>query len=361
MTVYNISLSYALHHHGPAPTRVYNPLIALLQAVRTHGSIAAAAKALNVSYRHAWGQFKRYEADLGQALLVWEKGRAAQLSSFGLKLVYAEREAQARLSAQIESLHAELERSFAMAFEPQAQVLTLFASHDNALSLLRSHCAEQQLYLDVQFTGSVDALRALNEGRCDMAGFHTLRDAAAGSLTQRTCSPLLQPGLHKLIGFAHRVQGLILAPGNPLQLHNLSDVAMRHARFSNRALGTGTRLLLDELLLQQGIKSGQITHYRKSEPSHSAVAQAIADGKSDCGLGIAAAAAAQGLDFVPLVTERYDLVCLKSALQQDAVRSLCSLLAQACWRKKINTIAGYSALDSGKVLSLSKILPWWDF
>ncbi len=359
--MYNITLSYALQKDGSPASQVHNPLITLLQAVHAQGSIAAAAKSLGLSYRHVWGELKRYEADLGQALLVWDKGQAARLSAFGSKLLFAERQAQARLGPQIETLQAELQRSFALAFEPQSQVLTLYASHDEALSVLRHHCASQHLHLNIQFTGSVDALRALNEGRCDVAGFHTLQDAGLGSLTQRTCGPLLQPGLHKLIGFALRTQGLIVPPGNPLGLHTLANVAAQKARFANRALGTGTRLLLDELLVQQSIKSTQITHYRKTEPSHSAVAHAVAHGKADCGLGIAAAAQALGLDFVPLAIERYDLVCLKSALDDPAVRQLRSLLALTAWRKKVNAIAGYRALGSGKVLSLAKTLPWWSF
>ena len=89
--------------------------------------------------------------------------------------MWAERQAQARLSPQIEALRADLERAFAVAFDPAAHVLTLYASHDDALPALRAHAAQQaNLHLDIRFTGSVDAIAALNEGRCMMAGFHTL-------------------------------------------------------------------------------------------------------------------------------------------------------------------------------------------
>src|SRR5665811_2201912 len=91
--------------------------------------------------------------------------------------MWAERQAQARLAPQIEALRAELERSFALAFDDSVQVVTLYASHDDALSALREHASHHEpgkLHLDIRFTGSVDAIRALNEGRCVMAGFHTL-------------------------------------------------------------------------------------------------------------------------------------------------------------------------------------------
>ena len=228
---------------------IRNPLLDLLHAVEQSGSISGAARALKLSYRHVWGELKRWEAELGHELLLWEKGQAARLSEFGTKLLWAERQAQARLSPQIEALHADLERAFAAAFDDATHVLTLYASHDDALSALRAHAATRhQLHLDIRFTGSVDAIRALNEGRCVMAGFHTRQQPGAGSLSEKTYKPLLKPGLYKIIGFARRSQGLIVARGNPLSLHSLNDVVRTQARFVNRALGTGTRVLFDELL-----------------------------------------------------------------------------------------------------------------
>jgi putative molybdopterin biosynthesis protein len=365
--MHTVSLHYQLHPPSaaatpPAALRIANPLLGLLQAVAQAGSISAAARSLGLSYRHVWGELKRWELQLGQPLLLWDKGQAARLSEFGNKLLFAERQAQARLAPQMDALQAELERSFALAFDPQAQVLSLYASHDEALGRLRSHCAQTaQLHLDIQFTGSVDAIRALNEGRCVLAGFHTLLPSPAGSKAQKTYRPLLQPGQHKIIGFAQRTQGLIVAKGNPLKLHSLSDIVRSKARYINRALGTGTRLILDELLAQQRIKPSQLPGYRRSEPSHAAVAQTVANGEADVGLGIEAVAVAQGLGFVPLVSERYDLVCLNTVLIEPAIQSLLKVLGSSTWRAQCNAIAGYEALQSGEVLSLSQTLPWWDF
>jgi putative molybdopterin biosynthesis protein len=103
---------------------VRNPLIDLLQAVSNEGSISAGARQLGLSYRHVWGELKRWEAELGGELLIWEKGQSARLSEFGSKLMWAERQAQARLAPQIEALRAELERSFAVAFDDASHVVT---------------------------------------------------------------------------------------------------------------------------------------------------------------------------------------------------------------------------------------------
>jgi putative molybdopterin biosynthesis protein len=339
----------------------------LLQAVSTQGSISAGARLLGLSYRHVWGELKRWELELGGELLIWEKGQSARLSEFGSKLMWAERQAQARLAPQIEALRAELERSFSVAFDDASHVVTLYASHDDALSQLRE-ASLPSLHLDIRFTGSVDAIRALNEGRCVMAGFHTLENSVKGTLTERIYKPLLKPGLHKIIGFASRTQGLMVAPGNPLNLKGLSDLVLLqqgkkpHSKplFANRALGTGTRVVLDELLAAAGLNATDITGYDHTEPSHAAVAHAVLSGQADVGLGIQAAAVQAGLDFVPLVQENYHLVCLKSALTQPSIVALQAMLKTPQWQKTMTSIPGYTALNSGEVLSLRKVLPWWD-
>ncbi|MDE2417708.1 MAG: helix-turn-helix transcriptional regulator [Burkholderiales bacterium] len=366
--MHRLQFHYTLSRDS-SPALIRNPLIDLLQAVSTHGSISAGARALDLSYRHVWGELKRWEEELGNELLIWEKGQPAKLSEFGAKLMWAERQAQVRLAPQIEALRGDLERAFAVAFDPHAHVVTLYASHDAALTVLREHAlaadesgqTAAQLHLDIRFCGSVDAIRALNEGRCVMAGFHTLQHPAPGSLAERIYKPLLQPGLHKIIGFAERTQGLMVAPGNPLGLQSLADVQRTQARFVNRTLGTGTRVVLDELLALATISTGDIKGYDTAEVSHTAAAHAVASGTADAALGIAIAAKSQGLEFVPLVQENYHLVCLKSALDEPAIVNLLHLLQSQQWQRKLSTIAGYAPSGSGKVLSLRDVLPWWNF
>lgn len=362
--MHRVQLHYTLSRDA-GNALIRNPLPELLQAVAERGSISGAARALDLSYRHVWGALKRWEDQLGGELIVWGKGQSAQLSEFGSKLLWAERQAQARLAPQIAALHADLERAFAVAFDPNAHVLTMYASHDDALVALRAHAATQAdagaLHLDIRFTGSVDAIRALNEGRCTLAGFHTVEQPAADSLTARTYKPLLQPGLHKVIGFAQRTQGLIVAPGNPLGLKSLADVARTGARFMNRPLGSGTRVLLDDLLAQAGLAPLALQGYTLNEPSHTAIAQAVAAGAADVGIGIEVAARARGLDFVPLVQERYHLACLKASLDQPATQALRTLLQTPDWRTHMQALPGYTPLHCGEVLAMSAVLPWWRF
>lgn len=363
--MHKIDLHYAITPGQPgagAHPMIRNPLLDMLHAVQAEGSISAAARRLNLSYRHVWGELKRWEQQLGGELLIWEKGQAARLSEFGDKLLWAERQAQARLAPQIANLQADLQRAFAVAFDPRAHVLTLYASHDDALGALREHAAQQaQLHFDIRFMGSVDAISALKEGRCEIAGFHTRLQPHRDSLSARVYRPLLTPGLHKIIGFAQRSQGLMVARGNPLGLTALADLQHREARFVNRPVGTGTRVLLDELLQHDGLTAADVLGYDRTEPSHAAAAQAIASGAADAALGIAASAHTFGLDFVPLIDEQYHLVCLKSALGQDAVQSLLKVLQQRAWQDRLSRVPGYRPAHCGAVLPLSRELPWWNF
>lgn len=362
--MHRIGLSYSLDADSDAKL-IRNPLLDLLHAVEETGSISAAAQALDLSYRHVWGELKRWEQVLDRPLVVWEKGKAARLSTFGGKLLWSERQAQARLAPQIEALRADLERAFAIAFDDSAHVLTLYASHDDALIALRDHAAHvtdgERLHLDIRFTGSVDAIAALNEGRCVMAGFHTLRAPPPGSLAERTYKPLLQPGRHKIIGFASRSQGLMVKRGNPRGIRDLVSLTRPELRFVNRPRGTGTRVLLDALLAEQSLRPDDIRGYDDVEPSHTAVAHAVLSGQADAGLGIEAAARARGLDFVPLVTEDYHLVCLKDALDEPPVAALRALLATSACQATLAALPGYQPEHCGSVRALTRVLPWWRF
>ena len=139
-------------------------------------------------------------------------------------------------------------------------------------------------------------------------------------------------------------------------------MAGRGARFVNRQPGSGTRLLIDHLLAEQGIAPSAIRgHDGPTEDSHVAVAAAVASGVADVGPGIEAAARQFGLDFIPLIAEDYYLVCLKDALEHPAVLKLRAALEGDAWAQALAGLPGYEPARSGEVLSLTQALPWWHF
>lgn len=361
MKARGVHLQYRFDSTDQRGAAIDNPLFELLQAVHEHGSIQRAAQALQQSYRHVWGLLRQWEATLGEPVVQWTQGQPARLTPFAERLLWAESRARARLVPHIEALRAELERVLAEALDGQQQVLTLYASHDLALPLLRDAArGGEQLHVDLRFAGSIDALRALAEGRCLVAGFHVPPLQHGARLFAESLKPLLKPGKHKLIGCNRRVQGLIVAPGNPLGLRGLADVAAGHARFVWRQAGSATRLLTRHLLAEAGLAEDQL-RAAATEDSHSAVAAAVASGNADAGLGLEAAAAAQGLGFVPLAQDDYFLVCLAHALDEPAVQALRRTLQEPAWQQAVNQLPGYALMQPGEVLSLTKALPWWHF
>jgi putative molybdopterin biosynthesis protein len=359
---FGVRLNYDLDTLQQQGAAIEHPLFQLLGAVHAHGSIRAAAIHLGVSYRYAWGSLKSWELALGQPLIEWEKGRAARLTQFAERLTLAEARARVRLTPQIEALRAELQHALAFAFDESQSVLTIYASHDLALPALRDLAADKhRLHIDLKFSGSVDCLRALNAGQCLVAGFHISDDAGRESQFARAIKPLLKPGLHKVLGYARRTQGLMIAKGNPLGIKSLNDVADGQVRFLNRQPGSATRLLTEHLFGQAKIDATRVNGFERYEDTHVAAAHAVAGGLADAAIGIEAAARAEGLDFLPLISERYFLACMRDALEHPAVIYLRNALSSPDWSRALLSQPGYAPLHPGEVLPLTRVLPWWAY
>jgi putative molybdopterin biosynthesis protein len=152
-----------------------------------------------------------------------------------------------------------------------------------------------------------------------------------------------------LVHFAEREQGLIVAPGNPLGLQRIEDVARSRARFVNRQKDAGTRILLDVLLVRAGIKAEAIDGYERIEFTHVGVAALVAEGSADCGLGIRAASAVLGCGFVPLAREPYELALLARDLSDPRVRAIIDALGSVELRNEIERLGGYDCHRAGEV------------
>jgi putative molybdopterin biosynthesis protein len=151
-----------------------------------------------------------------------------------------------------------------------------------------------------------------------------------------------------VVRLAHREQGLIVAPGNPLGLDSLDDLAREGLRYVNRQRGAGTRVLLDFELERRGMQREALSGYGREEYSHLSVAAAIAAGRADCGLGILAAARAFGLDFVPVTFEPFDLVLRSESLTDPVVEPLLALLADESFRNRVGALGGYDVGEMGR-------------
>lgn len=324
-------------------------LFALLKAVHRHGKLTRAAETVGVSYRHAWNLLNKWGEFFGVPLVDLVRGRGASLSPLGEKLLWAEQRVIARLEPQLESLGSELNLAIQQQLEGVQPVLRLHASHGFAVELLPQHLRE--LRLDLQYCSPREALAALNRGACDLAGFHLPR-GEVGEMVSRDYRDLLKPRRHRLIGFIARQQGLMVAPGNPKGLHSLEGVMLEGVRFINRQTASGTRTLLDGLLAEAGIPAARIRGYETEEYTHSAVAAYVAAGMADVGFGVEAAARRFGLDFVPLATEDYLLVCHQRSLAEARFVSLLEVLESEVFQAAVRALPGYTPLRCGEVREL---------
>jgi putative molybdopterin biosynthesis protein len=231
------------------------------------------------------------------------------------------------------------------------QTLRFAGSHDPAISLLAAAFDEiaPGWTLDVRFNGSLGGLMALARGEADLAGCH-LWDQASDSYNHAFVRHLLPGRPVALLTLAHRRLGLITPAGNPLHITGLPDLARSGLRIVNRQQGSGTRVWLDAQLQAVGVDVAAIVGYETEVATHSAVAEAIAVGQADVGLGIEAAAQARGLGFVSLASERYDLAILAPVLTQPALQALAEWLGSDAARDAIDALGGYDTAETGRVI-----------
>jgi len=326
-------------------------LLPLLRAVAKTGSLNQAVSSLRLSYRHAWGMLGKTEGSLGQPLVIFQRGRGAHLSPLGEKLLAADDAATDVLSRGMEAALLGLNHEAAKPASSRDRPVVIHASHDLALAELRDMLStSKSTAVDLHFRDSIECLASLAHGDCDIAGFH-LPDSGADSAAFAPYRPWLKARTLRLIRFVRRRQGLMVARGNPKRLLSLADLAAKSARFVNRQPDSGTRLCFDRLLAAAGLRPAQINGYQVEEFTHAAVAATVASGMADAGFGIEAAARVQGLDFVPLATERYFLAARAGTLTRPAPQALLQALDGTAFRKWVGAHPGYEAAGMGEIIA----------
>jgi molybdate-binding protein/DNA-binding transcriptional regulator YhcF (GntR family) len=232
----------------------------------------------------------------------------------------------------------------------QSKEVHFAGSHDLAVELIESHMGI--LYPDQRFSatfvGSFPGLVALAGRSVDIAGSHLL-DSESGQFNIPFIRRLMPNENVILINLIQRFQGLILAPGNPKSINSIQDLTRPDVTIVNRQNGSGTRILFDSRLLDLGIEPTRITGYDHEEKTHTAVASLISQGRADVGLGAESAAIVLGLNFIPLLKERYDLVVLADTFEKPKLRKLHEVVCSKSFLSMMRSMPGYDVSDTGKI------------
>ena len=253
--------------------------------------------------------------------------------------------------AALEGHHAgdEVEVRLLRALEEIERTIVATGSHDLILDLAASalRARDNRVTLASSNVGSLGGLTALRDGLCHVAGSHLL-DPASGEYTLPYLERLLPGRDLAVVRLTHREQGLIVGAGNPLGLTGIEDLGGGRVRYVNRQRGAGTRVLLDHELARRSLDASGVLGYEREEPTHLAVAAAVAADRADAGLGVLAAARAFDLGFVPVAREPYDLVLERELVESELLLPLWSLLESAEFRSQVEALGGYDTAEMGR-------------
>jgi putative molybdopterin biosynthesis protein len=170
--------------------------------------------------------------------------------------------------------------------------------------------------------GSQGGLAAASRGECDVAGIH-LFDAKSQSYNVTFVPPnvRLVPGYRRQQGILFR-RGDARFEGKSCELAVAAALADPMCVLVNRNAGSGTRVLIDQLLGGQRPEG-----YAVQPRSHNAVAAAVAQQRADWGVAIERVARQLELGFLPLATEAYDFLIPENRMTRPAVQQFLAILA----------------------------------
>ena len=223
----------------------------------------------------------------------------------------------------------------------------LMAGCDPAMSVLARHLQKAHTELVLAHRNSSQALELLQMGRVHIAGSH-LRDESSGESNLPQVRKLFPRGTAVVIAFAVWEEGIVIAKGNPKAIREIADFARKGVSLVNREPGSGSRSLLDSSLTRLGIPSSKAKGYKQVAHGHLPAAWQVRTGHADCCIATRAAARVFGLDFVPLLSERYDLVIRKQHLALPAVQLFLDTLNRTALRRELEGLGGYDTSGTGK-------------
>jgi len=219
-------------------------------------------------------------------------------------------------------------------------------SHDIIMDILADMLGGQ-VNLSSSHVGTMGGFMALKNKECHIAPIHHL-DEASGSYNVNIVKQLFTGEKMALIKGVQRVQGIMVAKENPLNITGIADLTQ--CRYVNRSRGTGTRMFLDYNMRLANITPEDINGYDREASTHMNVGGIISSGGADAGLGVMSAALACGLDFVPIGVEDYDFAIHTDTLDNEFVQLFIRHLKSTAFQEKLAALGGYTTDNCGEVV-----------
>jgi len=191
----------------------------------------------------------------------------------------------------------------------------------------------------------------LKTGETHIAPIHLL-DMTTGEYNKSYIEKYLNNKKIALIKCVNRIQGFMVAKGNPLNITKFEDLTRDDIRFVNRQRGSGTRLLLDYNLNKLNIEPEKISGYFREEFTHLSVAAAVAAGDAEAGLGVYSAAKMMDLDFIPFCNEEYDIAVPAEYLETDILKEFINTITSQEFKEELEKLGGYDCTNTGKIIYL---------
>ncbi len=305
-------------------------LTALLKDIDHGKTLIAACKKMGLSYRNVWQKLNDVERALGFKLMDRVRGHGSQLSEYAKYLIQFTDDFDQQTMRLGQASLSHLEDGFAQFRAKAKNQWRMASSSDQVIQRAVMDIGGFELIT----AGSGEALERLFNDEVDIAGFHVSDPQSSRIISKR----LNQEGMQVFPVFK-RVQGLMVAKGNPLNIRAATDLLRSKVRFINRQKGSGTRLLLDTILSKEGIDSREIAGYENEEFTHSAIAMSILAKKADVGMGVKSIAMENGLDFIQLKDE---IFFLAMGEELTANKELAKLMRKI--RKLSGEIPGYKSI-----------------
>jgi putative molybdopterin biosynthesis protein len=227
----------------------------------------------------------------------------------------------------------------------------IITGHDSCLDILAKHIEKAtSTYRPLRSNvGSMEGLISMYMGKADLVSTHLL-EGDTGEYNVPYIRKILISHPCLVVNLVSRSAGIYVQKGNPKKITTWADLNRPGIRIVNREKGSGARVLLDEQLRMVGIRADTIIGYENEESNHLGVAGQLAMNMADAGVGIEKAASMVGVDYIPLVTERYDLVMLKKPSNAEWIQLVCHVLRSEAFHNELSSIRGYDLSETGNIL-----------